>query len=190
MEMTANVVADANRVLEFLAAHAQANWTEVLTQVLPESEVDSNVERINEKLAHLDLLTPVGAVAGGTAVFKDETGIEGEHAQNAVALLKEQFRLHQCGRGRGKALVILSPEPLEGHVAHHAVGTAVTPAQAQGDDTDEVPQDVPAMLRHASDAYRAQQTRIAQLEKALAEREAAMMDLRQKLEQVQLTTWP
>lgn len=115
---------------------------EVLSRVLDGAEVDRNVKRAYDLLARKGAEEFGGVVVGGTGVVKDVAGIPGERGQRAIRLLKASGRLLQCGKGRGKCLVVITPQPLEAQAEEQ-------PEQAEPEGIS-----VPQMLRDIRDEFR------------------------------------
>lgn len=216
--LTPELAEQANQMLSFLVAQSKKNWKKVMQETLSETEMELNVSKMEALLAEHDLEAPVGAVPGGTGIAKEEAGLEGEEGQLAIQLLKGAGRLQQCGRGRGKCLIVLSDEPLEAgtQTEEKKVATkkatkkqAVAEAPTETEEVEEVEIDmveannIPALLRAARDEYRrvkrdrdeAARTvrdlerQCADLNEVIAEREATIRHLEEQVEQQAVATW-
>lgn len=112
-DLTPEAFAQANRLLTFLVGEANPNYQAVMREVLSPDEFELNVKVLTAKLDEFAIEAPVGAYAGGTGQAKGAVDLAGEDGQRAIRLLKVSGRLLQCGRGRGKCLVLLSAEPID-----------------------------------------------------------------------------
>lgn len=104
----------AEKVLDFFVAASESDWQEAIKSVEDdENIIDSVVERVTDIVGLHDWQTPVGAYLGSYASVKD---IFEEHEYDdaiaAVRFLKEQDRIVQLGRGRGKAIIVINNDPL------------------------------------------------------------------------------
>lgn len=113
-EITPETVEHANAILTLLVKEAKArpDWEEVMNETLAEAERDLNLDLIADRRETFRLAAPVGAVAMGTGALRAKTDLPGPVAQRAIQILKATARLVQCGRGRGKCLVVLQKTPL------------------------------------------------------------------------------
>lgn len=108
----------SNKFLALLVRKAKqrTDWSAVMLEELTDKEFEQNTKVVEEKLAywgsHLGIDKPVGAVVGGTGPLREGFDITGEQAQQAVQILKACGRLVQCGRGRGKCLVVMTTKPV------------------------------------------------------------------------------
>lgn len=123
-----DVYAESNQLLKYLSDNCDPDWISVYQDSLGPAELDSNIENVQKALKKFNLDKPVGAVVGGTGALKKSAGIG---SQEAVQILKNQGRIVQAGKGRGKAVCILDETPLAGF-------TIDTPA-LQGDNVVEQP---------------------------------------------------
>lgn len=112
-DITPENITQANQLLTFLVSKADTDYAKVMSNTLNDKEMEINSKSIEEKLAEFELTKPYGAVVGGTGIAKEQAGLPGEEGQRAIRLLKTGGRLLQCGRGRGKCLVILDKSPLD-----------------------------------------------------------------------------
>ena len=108
-----STIEQANTLLEFLVGAANRAWQAVMTETLSDEEFKWGSATLEKALNANSLEEPFGAFAGGTGAAKDQAGLDGESAQEAIRLLKDTGRLVQLGKGRGKCLIVLRPEPLE-----------------------------------------------------------------------------
>lgn len=214
------LVTTANRALEALSGVIIAdNWQQVLTGSLSGTALDTNIKAVDDKLHEIGVEEPVGAVEGGTGMIRDMLAdIDGEHAQEAIKLLKFHNRLHQCGRGRGRCLVLLDNTPLASGV--EAAGgliperirtvdrleVAEEPVEVEAEQSEDGrvdPRDVNTMTRllreHFHDAQQRirelarmnenAHTRISELQSQLAERDAKIAELERNRALADMTSW-
>lgn len=124
-------VRNANRLLEFLVSQANPDWQKVLTQGLTPTEMTQAEANVDAALNALDIEAPVGAVVGGTGTAKDGAALPGEDGQIAVQVLKDQHRLVQCGRGRGKFLMVITEAPITDEMTLNVRDAKVRPKAQQ-----------------------------------------------------------
>jgi molybdopterin-guanine dinucleotide biosynthesis protein A len=114
LEIDESILELANDFLKVLVTQARQNrdWQKILAKTLTDTEIEQNTRVVHDRLEHFHLKTPIGAIIGGTGSLREGRDITGEQAQRAVQLLKGSGRLVQCGRGRGKSLVVLTDKPV------------------------------------------------------------------------------
>lgn len=143
----------AQEVLEFFATGAEKDWQAALTKVEDDQHLVSlTVSRVADLLDLHGWTEPVGTYIGSYVTIKDHLP-ESKHddAIEAIRLLKEEGRLVQLGRGRGKALVVLnSTEPL--------------PAPEERPRHSESVIDADAALRAIRDSYLNMQSQVQSLQ--------------------------
>lgn len=146
------VIKDANQVLKYLVVHMSVNFLDVMKEALWASEYDHNYKILKKNLQNAGLDTAAGAIASGTGIIKEEV-LGGERGQQAIQALKKSGRLQQCGRGRGKCLVILNSTLLPIDEAEEG---QEQPAEANDEEEQEVvdANNVPSLLRCVRDNYR------------------------------------
>lgn len=190
------VINSANKLLELLLSKREVDVVGVMKAELSESEFEHNVKTLRRKLQDMGANDAVGAVRSGTGIAKDEAGLPGELGQRAIQALKKSNRIQQCGRGRGKCLVILSSLPLEGEPAAEA-----TPTQEQAEAVE--PDNVPVLLRHVRDTYRSMERqlketnrensnltkKIEEMQQALEEKNEKIQELEGKAQTQAMATW-
>lgn len=196
--MTQDIVTASNELLKFLVSEADPSWREVMEKTLDDALMETNLTKMESTLATLDREEPVGAIAAGTGVIKDRAGFEGEEGQTAVQMLKDHGRVQQCGRGRGKCLLILSDQPLDADAAtpmkkEKKEAKVETPKVAAADaDFDELLVKAKAMhdqMINDIDTVRAERDelheRVTTLEDELRKRDEAIEELKEKA----VATW-
>lgn len=208
---TPELVQQANQMLTFLTEKSKKNVKKVMQDSLTEKEYELNLRNMEAKLAEFEIEEPFGAVEGGTGVAKEEAGLEGEEGQRAIQLLKEHGRLQQCGRGRGKCLIILRSDPLEQMTPpHQAAGVQLdAPAPVdEGGGAEEGPPmvdatSITALTRAIRDLYRDRdkqlgtaQREVKALEKKVDEmttelqsKDEELANLHNQMEHAQVATW-
>lgn len=181
-----DIVQIANTALAKLSEIADADWHQVVGDALPAKAYESNVAAINTKLSKIDRDHPVGAISSGTAIIRELIDdVDGESIQEAVKLLKSKLRLHQCGRGRGNALVVLSSDPIP------AVDVPAERQQqpATANDTDVIApvavefdiNDVPQMLENIQHAFQSMHAQVRNLLRLVDAKDAKLVDLERRL---------
>lgn len=210
-DVTEAAIDQANQLLAFLTDRANANYQKVLTEALDEAELELNLKNLDAALKRTKLDAPVGALLGGTGMAKAEAGLTGEDSQRAVRLLKQNDRLIQAGKGRGKALIVLNAKPLskDDFVAEVAKPKAVKKEAVHAPDAPGVigATDVPNLLRAANNEYKSLLQRHAELSKVydetkiklaeattrtealVKENEELMAELEKKQNLAAVTTW-
>lgn len=200
------VIADANRILSILAEKSReaeslnrtgdmvtrTDYVLIMMHTIlggNEQELKRNREKLlgftNAMGAH-----PYGVVNFGTGVACDLAGITGERGQKAIRFLKAEQRLMQCGKGRGKCLVILSrisfPEVAEDNIE--------VPAQDNANANAEL--SVSDMLRKIRESWRnlektnnALEKEILTLRTAIEEKDQRIQELNQQLSIMNMATW-
>lgn len=188
----------ANEILAWFVAHAEADWRAVLARGLDtDKEVETNAARVHRALKGMNRSEPLGAVLGGSnTLLKDHMGLDGEVGLEAMAALKEAGRIQQAGRGRGRAIIVLSDEPLDTADSHTQTTTPQPlsadevlvsptviddPQQAPDEQPDEVasiPADnLPALLAAARDVYRGMTREVNELRRDLRRSETSREEL-------------
>lgn len=175
-DVTETAIEQANTLLAFLTDRSTPDWKSVFTQVLGEQELELNVRNVTLALEKAQKDAPVGALLGGTGLAKAEAGLEGEDSQRAVRLLKQTGRLIQAGKGRGKALCILSSEPLKAEDFAAAIAkagvaepapTPVKPIVAERPDNYVAIDDVPELLRAVANNFKTLSEQLDETQKDL-----------------------
>lgn len=197
--MTTEIVENANTVLRYLNNHVSDNVNSILEDVLDDArQVESNIERMATKLQHLGRREAVGAIAGGTGALTDNAGLEADAGQDAIRLLKEEDFIQQCGRGRGRAIILLTNEFLDTTEIEETEQTAPAEEAIEEPDLDdeaEMPAEVgphtllPRLLREASDEYRAVQHELRRQHRMIRERDEEIARLRERMNNELTTTW-
>lgn len=107
-----NIVEKANQALIGLEKHptATSDWETTLKTMVPDAiEAQKYIDKI--KAAGNGMV--VGLVQTSMTVFSELLPLALPSEINAVVkLLKDEKRIFQCGRGRGKCVIILSKQPL------------------------------------------------------------------------------
>ena len=191
--VSAEVVETADRILAWLKDRAEPNWEQVLHNAeLPGKEAQTNIDRANA------LGEPMGAVPFGTGFVKEQAGVDGEVGQEAIQHLKALNRIMQVGRGRGRALIIINAEPLNGDAEQvepvvdlqvDADAPAPMPADevlaenGQGNDEPAmVPADnLPALLAAVREISRANARRVDEVERELRRVNASKDELQAEI---------
>lgn len=109
-DVTPAALDQANALLAWLNGNVTATWRPVLARELTPTEFDRNLERIAEACGGQGDV--IGVFEGGTGALRDAAGMAGEDSLRAVRLLVRARRLIQAGRGRGKALILISDTPV------------------------------------------------------------------------------
>jgi len=217
-ELTQETIDNANKILSFLISRSHDDWRQVMEDKLEGKEFETNHTNVAKKLKKFHLDEPVGAVAAGTGVIKQEVGIEGEAGQKAINALKEAGRLLQCGRGRGKCLIVLSsnaildlpklaeptevPEEVKDQAPQEETPEPVGQVEASSDDMIEA-NNVSALTRAIRDNYRNMSKRVNELtrrcktlekqnaayEQQIDEHVATIANLESQLEQQKVGSW-
>lgn len=188
-------IENANRVLEFLVEHADKNIESVMAENLEKSEFDLNKENMAKNLETANREEAFGAIAQGTGVVKDEVGLDGEPGQRAVKLLKERFRIQQCGRGRGRVLIILDPTPVEAQVEEQETTDEPVKVEEMGvyqqetEDFDELLDKIRSHHHTAVDALADRDQTIAELTARVEEMSTKIDELSENLEVANTATW-
>lgn len=103
----------ANRILIYLGAKVTPLWVETLDLEFEASESEVIQRNVGVAMARLDVRRPLGTYVNSTYALRDAMGITDTPTfKNAIALLKNYDRIVQCGRGRGKAIVLVSDKLL------------------------------------------------------------------------------
>lgn len=180
--MDQQVAHNANTLLAFLVGRMNKHYLDVMQEELTDSEYKNSYKTLQKLLNDNNLPEAAGAVAAGTGIAKEEAGLSGEAGQQAIQALKQSGRLQQCGRGRGKCLVVLRTEPLPTEEGGEGEEQAKPqPVETNAEEEQEVvdANNIPALLRCVRDNYR-------DLERQLREsrrNEAHMSKLIDKLQQ-------
>lgn len=111
MDDSDTVLHEANKLLAYLRDHVDADWSSVLNRVLSPTEFTSLLGTINAALTAVGTIAPAGAFLGGTGALKTVAGL-GPDAMEAIRLAKITGRIVQAGQGRGRAIVLISAEPI------------------------------------------------------------------------------
>lgn len=214
-DVSPSAIEEANTLLDFLASRVNTNWETVMRETLShDASASTGVSEFSRAMATvmaaketLGIEAPVGAIVGGTGVAKAEAGLEGEESQRAVQALKAADRLVQCGKGRGKCLVLLSVTPLHAdefatsNVRANTVDTASNDAQAPMPAATRLSEiEVDTILRSVRDNFRrlnAEHTecgpRLRQLERQIAslqgELDAANARIQEVMSERAVTSW-
>jgi len=153
MDFDPQTVQDANKVLAFLVGRMNKHYLDVMQEELTDSEYQHSYKGLRKLLQDAGINEAAGAVAAGTGIAKEEAGLSGEAGQRAIQALKKSGRLQQCGRGRGKCLVILRADPLpeeeNGEGEEHA---KAAPTEEEKEVVDA--NNIPSLLRLVRDNYR------------------------------------
>lgn len=212
-DLTPEAIDQANALLNFLVQRSVPNWNDLMKMTLTQKELEANNKLIEDILNKQDaLLPPVGAVKGGTGIAKEEAGLPGEEGQRAIRLLKAANRLVQCGRGRGKCLVILDSTSVTANDFKNYVEQpkkAVAKVKPRGEEvlvpveTPEVDLTVDQLLKLARDKHRSVtqeladknaiirelEQRMAEYEGILAARQETINRLEKDLQERTAVTW-
>jgi len=201
--LTPEAVEHANVMLSFLSDQADPDWNKVMTETLTDSEVESNTRTMRSKFDEFNIedSDPVGAVLGGTGVAKENSGLSGEDGQVAIQILKQTGRIQQCGRGRGKCLIVLSSAPVEPQSTSSPEPSAPVAAVAQEEPAQAVQQDpsppeevdesegmidasdVSTLARAIRDAHRSLQREFNETKRTVRKLEKDKKDLLTELEE-------
>ncbi len=158
MDFEPEVIQDANKLLAFLVGRMNKHYLDVMQEGLSDSEYDHNYRTLKKNLQTAGLEAAAGAVAAGTGIAKDEAGLSGEAGQKAIQALKKSGRLQQCGRGRGKCLVVLTATLLpteEENGQEQAEPVQAVAAKVEEEEKDvAVADNIPSLLRNVRDQYR------------------------------------
>lgn len=106
----------ANKLLDYLVTYAKPveHWgTSLKDEGFKGSEVKTAVARINHTLARRGRDKAIGIWIGGTGAAHQAAGLDNGLGRWAVQLLKENDRIVQLGKGRGRALAVIDPTHLE-----------------------------------------------------------------------------
>jgi len=195
------VINDANAILTVLASNAE-NFTAVAATTLTDAEQETAFKKLDHTLNKLGkgALDVVGARAFGTATAASSAGVYGEAGQQAIRMLKENDRIQQCGKGRGKCIIIIDSTPLP--AAPEQVISAT--ATENTDETIEEPADpdeeevlsVPVLLRKARDEYRkterglkSSEREVTRLRKTIEEKDQEIVELKEQLHNHAAFSW-
>lgn len=108
----------ANELLEWLLANShKENWSGRIEDVFPGSEYETVIASVERVLSELGFERPVSVYIGSTASLKkdvsfSDTQVDSDQVQLAIQSLKDNYRILQLGRGRGRAIVVLDSEKL------------------------------------------------------------------------------
>jgi hypothetical protein len=182
-----DVYAESNQLLKFLSDNCDADWISVYEGALGPAELDSNIENVQKALKKFNLDKPVGAVLGGTGALKKAAGIG---SQEAVQILKNQGRIVQAGKGRGKAVCILDSTPLAGYTMDTVEVHVETPNPPSGDHSNCVPVDnMPALISALALAAFDQDKRLKEANKqaaiALVKNTELQMTLKERTQELE-----
>lgn len=114
--MTEIQITNANAILEYLVANAETDrdrWSEKLEELFPGDSYATVIMGIERAMDSCGIDRPFGVFVGSTATAKEGSGIDGDDAQLALQGLKDNRRIVQLGRGRGRAIVVLNNSLLE-----------------------------------------------------------------------------
>lgn len=170
------------------------------TSGLNESEIETNLRNMHTALTAIGENSPWGAIVAGTGLVKEEAGLAGEDGQEAISLLKHSLRIQQCGRGRGKAIIVLRTIPvtqdeLEAYIEDNQkaiLPVAVAEVAKNGTDQDmktEVIQAFSSFLDSVVDAVSSTQDSAEVVKKALADKDQLIEELQEKLQHNVLANW-
>lgn len=112
--MSPEQVTNANQILSYLSDNVESGWQQQINRHFPEHDAfDAAMTAVDRAMQARDVRVPTGVFVGSTAAAKAGAGLEGEDAQIAIQALKDNKRIIQLGRGRGKLLVLIDNTPLE-----------------------------------------------------------------------------
>lgn len=186
-------VEDANNLLAFLSNKiCDEEYQTVMRKELDDTEFAHSMKILKKILRQNNLESPAGVVASGTGIIKEEAGLSNEAGQRAIRALKQTQRIQQCGRGRGKCIVIITTTGISSDIT-----------QPEEDEGFKRVQDVPATLRELRDIFRGQEEEIAlqkeslqKTERTIEELNSQLNDRDRKIEELQnqlrlktVTTW-
>lgn len=195
--MENNLQKDANFILGLLADASKGNAPDaVLGAVLNETEQNTVQKNLVKKLSKIQQQYAIGVLGHGVKIIetlsKDHGLDTSTHYQKAiVAALKDNDRIMQCGRGKGKALIVLQDTPL----SDEEVGD--TPEKEENQVQEATKEaSVPDMLRAIRDQHRYMQKEnltlkrdIADLNKQLEIRNKELEQISRELEMKTIATW-
>lgn len=213
------IVNDSNKVLKYLVQNVDPDWDTVLRANLNDSEYKTAVD--NAVRMHKKHATPGfdihGAVGYGTGQLLDFNNINAGDGRVVLKILKARGSLLQCGRGRGKALVLVHYNKdyvSEQEVLQHLGITQpeqpelfVEPPQLQElkveVEAGAAKGNVANLLRDATDEFRHMHQELTECKRLLSQKDARIKnllgeleakdlkiaDLTGKLDQIALTNW-
>lgn len=124
----------ANEILAWLLANSDKDhWSERIEEMFPGTEYETVMASLERTMNDLAITRPVSVFVGSTATLKESSGSTGDDAQLAIQALKDNNRILQLGRGRGRVIVVLSHDVLtEGstYKIKHSVSTQAEPMVA------------------------------------------------------------
>lgn len=182
-DVTDDSIQQANTLLDYLVNNNLIpDWQQLLIDLLTPSEYQLNLHNVQAALELSGQEKPLGAVKGGTGSIKSAAGLSGEDSQRAIRLLKKSGRLIQAGKGRGKALVLLSGEHLSmDSFTARAVGAV---GGAQGEFPSVPADDIPGLLRVIRESFKDLTSSYEAMKATVAEKEARIEALSKELQAV------
>jgi len=108
-----NTAVDAvHSVLSLLLSEMKTDWESVMGETLTEPETRIAMAAVAERQQTFHTGLPMGAVPMSTEALRARSEISQADMQLGVQVLKTVGRMVQCGRGRGKCLLVLSDAPI------------------------------------------------------------------------------
>lgn len=112
--MTETQLRLANEIIAWLAANADKdNWTDRIEHLFPGAEFETVMATLDRIMTDMGISRPVAVYSGSTSSLKEAVGAGGPDVTIAFQSLKENYRIVQLGRGRGRAVVLLSNASLD-----------------------------------------------------------------------------
>lgn len=154
-----------------------------------EQELQRNEGKVLEYIKRTQGQT-FGIVNFGTGLACEVAGVIGEAGQAAIRELKAQERILQCGKGRGKCLIILDATPLgSGNEEEHiAIEDAV--AEPAGElSVSDMLRTIREEWRNMEKTKNALEKEILSLKTTVEEKDQRIQELNQQLSVMNMATW-
>lgn len=199
--LDAQTVQYANQILSYLVEASSPQVHATLQGVLNETDLEWNLRQVANLVGRLDTADQVElrAFVGSTTSAITGAGLSASSVtQQALRALKASQRIVQCGKGRGKAIVIMQATPLEAPQEDALPEASVITAMGSHGDFEAFAK----IVTDLSDRYRAaldtidelrssamSTQRVAELEAALNSAKEKIESLRQQAQLAKVTTW-
>lgn len=195
----------ANFILDILAEDTEANAPgAVLSTVLNETEQKTAEKNLVKSLKAIKKDKGVGVIGHGTTyidnICKMHKALEQANPKEIVTLLKGSNRILQCGRGKGKAIVVLQREHIDMNELNHLIKaellTVSDAEKTEVKNNEGIKLDVVGMLRHIEDKHRYLEKLNVELKdevnvltKAIEEKDAKITEIEKELQMKTIATW-